>query len=77
MQVFIVIILINIFITKRLQVNDCFYICHMIDEKKLKTVNNYAKKRGFHRNWIYQLIHKGKVKLVEIDGVKFVKDEDR
>lgn len=44
----------------------------MIDEKKLKTVRNYAKKKGFHRNWIYQLIHKGAVKLVEIDGVKFI-----
>jgi len=47
----------------------------MIDEKKLKTVSNYAAKHGFHRNWIYQLINKGKVKLIEIDGVKFVKDE--
>lgn len=47
----------------------------MIDEKKLRTVRNYAKKRGCHRNWIYQLINKGEVELVEIDGVKFVKDE--
>lgn len=49
----------------------------MVDERKLKTVRNYAKKAGFHRNWIYQLIKSGAVKLVEIDGVKFIKDEDK
>jgi len=47
----------------------------MVDEKKLKTVKNYALKTGVHRNWIYQLIKQKKVKLIEIDGVKFVKDE--
>lgn len=46
----------------------------MVDEKKLKTVANYAEKQGYHRNWIYQLIKAGKVKVVEIDGVKFVKE---
>ena len=50
---------------------------HMIDEKKLKTVSNYARKKGFHRNWIYQLIGKGKVKLVEIDGVKFIEEDKK
>lgn len=49
----------------------------MIDEKKLKTVRNYAKKAGFHRNWIYQQIKSGAVKAVEIDGVTFVKLEDK
>lgn len=49
----------------------------MIDEKKLKTVRNYAKKAGFHRNWIYQQIKTGAVKLVEIDGVKFIKDDSK
>ena len=49
----------------------------MVDEKKLKTVRNYANKHGFHRNWIYQLIKKGDVTLVEIDGVKFVKEEGK
>jgi hypothetical protein len=47
----------------------------MIDEKKLKTVKNYAKKQGFHRNWIYQLIKKKEVKTVIIDGVTFVKED--
>jgi hypothetical protein len=46
---------------------------HMIDEKKLKTVKNYADKQGFHRNWIYQLINKGKLDTVKIDGVLFIK----
>lgn len=54
-----------------------YYLRSMIDEKKLKTVRNYAKKKGFHRNWIYQLINKGEVSVVEIDGVKFVKDSDK
>lgn len=49
----------------------------MVDEKRLKTVRNYAKKTGFHRNWIYQQIKSGAVELVEIDGVKFVKDEKK
>lgn len=47
----------------------------MVDEKKLKTVRNYAVKKGFHRNWIYQLIKAGKVKLIEVDGVKFIKED--
>lgn len=53
-----------------------YYLRSMIDEKKLKTVKNYAKKKGCHRNWVYQLLNKGDLKLVEIDGVKFVKDND-
>lgn len=47
----------------------------MVDEKKLKTVKNYAKKAGFHRNWIYQLINKGELPIVKIDGVTFVKEQ--
>jgi hypothetical protein len=50
------------------------YICDMVDEKKLKTVANYAVKHGFHRNWIYQLINSGKLQAVKIDGVTFVKE---
>lgn len=49
----------------------------MVDEKKLKTVRNFAKKKGFHRNWIYQLINKGEVETVVIDGVTFVKLEEK
>ena len=47
----------------------------MVDEKKLKTVGNYAKKAGFHRNWIYQLIGKKKLNIVKIDGVTFIKEK--
>lgn len=47
----------------------------MVDEKKLKTVANYAKKRNKHRNWIYQLINKGDLPVIKIDGVLFVKEE--
>lgn len=55
----------------------CFsllYLWDMVDEKKLKTVANYASKRGCHRNWIYQLINNGKLEAVKIDGVTFVKE---
>lgn len=55
--------------------NVIHYIYNMVDEKKLKTVQNYAKKRGCHRNWIYQLINKGELPVVRIDGVIFIKDE--
>jgi predicted DNA-binding transcriptional regulator AlpA len=47
----------------------------MIDEKKLRTVKNYAEKKGCHRNWIYQLIKKKEIKTVIIDGVTFIKEE--
>lgn len=47
----------------------------MVDEKKLKTVRNYALKTGYHRNWIYQLINKGELQHINIDGVLFIKDE--
>lgn len=47
----------------------------MVDEKKLKTVKNYSKKVGCHRNWIYQLLNKGELPFVKIDGVTFIKDE--
>jgi hypothetical protein len=54
---------------------ECLLHLNMVDEKKLKTVRNYAKKKGFHRNWIYQLIHKKEIEVVVIDGVHFIKDE--
>lgn len=53
------------------------YIRVMVDEKKLKTVKNFAKKRGCHRNWIYQLINKGELPIVIIDGVTFVKLDEK
>jgi hypothetical protein len=47
----------------------------MVDEKKLKTVKNYSVKKKCHRNWIYQLINKGELDIVKIDGVTFIKDD--
>jgi hypothetical protein len=49
----------------------------MVDEKKLKTVNNFAKKRGLTRGRIYQLITKKDIVPVKIDGVLFIKDDDK
>jgi hypothetical protein len=43
-----------------------------IDRTKLKKVSNYAKLKGFTPQRIYQLAEEGKLKLIEIDGVKFV-----
>lgn len=56
-------------------VNRLVYLWGMVDEKKLKTVANFAKTRKQHRNWIYQLINKGELPIVKIDGVTFVKEE--
>lgn len=55
----------------------CLLLLGMVDEKKLKTVRNFAKKRGVHRNWIYQLIHKKEVEAIMIDGVTFIKDDQK
>ena len=49
----------------------------MVDEKKLKTVKNYSVKKGVHRNWIYQLVNKGELESIKIDGVLFIKDNDK
>jgi len=43
-----------------------------IDRTKLLTVKNYAFKKGYSPQRIYQLEKEGQVKFVEIDGVKFV-----
>lgn len=38
----------------------------------LITVANYAKSQNVTSTWIYRLAKKGKIEIVEIDGVKFV-----
>jgi len=43
-----------------------------LDRTRLKKISNYAKKRGYTPQRIYQLAAEGSIKLVEIDGVKFV-----
>ena len=46
-----------------------------IDRTKLKRISTYAEEQGFTPQRIYQLAEQGDVKIVEIDGVKFVKVE--
>ena len=45
----------------------------MIDVNNLVTFSNYGKKIGKSRQWVYILERDGKIQIVEIDGVKFVK----
>ena len=44
-----------------------------VDKTKLLKVSNYAKLKGYTPQRIYQLAKEGSIKIVEIDGVKFVK----
>ena len=39
---------------------------------KLKTVNNFAKSMNITPAYIYKMINEGKMKPIEIDGVKFI-----
>lgn len=41
-------------------------------EKELIRVSTYAKQIDKSVQWVYQLIKDGKLKLVEIDKVKFI-----
>lgn len=43
-----------------------------IDITKLKTVNNYARGKGVTPAAIYKQAKTGKVKIIIIDGMKFV-----
>ena len=43
-----------------------------IDRTKLITVTNYAKKYGMTRQTVYNKAKSKEVKIVEIDGVKFI-----
>ena len=44
----------------------------MTDISKLVTFSNYGKVIGKSRQWVYELAKEGKIKVIEIDGVKFV-----
>ncbi len=37
-------------------------------------ISNYAKKIDKSVTWVYKLAKAGKIEIVEIDGVKFVRD---
>lgn len=41
--------------------------------ENLVRVSNYAKKINKSVQWVYELAKKNEIKIVEIDGVKFVK----
>ena len=40
--------------------------------ENLKTVQNFSRQYGYSTVYIYRLIKQGKLKSVEIDGVKFI-----
>jgi hypothetical protein len=48
----------------------------MLNLKVLKTVKNYALGEGVTASYIYKLVKEGKMKLIMIDGVKFVDTKD-
>lgn len=43
-----------------------------IDIKKLLKISNYAKKMNISHTYVYKLGEVGKVKIIIIDGIKFV-----
>lgn len=43
-----------------------------IDRTKLKTVKSYAEMQGQSVQYIYRLVNEKRLKLVIIDGVKFI-----
>lgn len=45
--------------------------------KELIRVSNYAKKIDKSVTWVYKLAKTGKIEIVEIDGVKFVKEKEK
>ena len=44
--------------------------------KKLMTIKNYARREGVTPSYIYKLANESKMKIVMIDGVKFVDVEE-
>lgn len=42
-------------------------------KRDLVKVSTYAAERGISVSMVYKMIHQGKVELVEIDGVKFIR----
>jgi hypothetical protein len=46
-----------------------------VEIEGLKTVGNYAKKINRNRSRVYQMIHEGKLEIIKIDDVHFIKDK--
>lgn len=49
----------------------------MATKKKIRTglqkVSTYAREQGISTTWVYKLAEEGKLEIVEIDGMKFVR----
>lgn len=45
----------------------------MVDINSLMKVSNYGKMKDFSTSYIYKLAKIGKAKMIEIDGIKFIK----
>lgn len=45
----------------------------IVDIDKLKRIKTFADEEGVSTTWIYKQAEKGEIKIVIIDGVKFVK----
>ena len=43
-----------------------------IDKSKVKRISTYAKEYGITTTRVYQLEKEGKIKVIKIDGIKFV-----
>ena len=43
-----------------------------IDKSKVKKISTYAKEYGITTTRVYQLEKEGKIKVIKIDGIKFV-----
>ena len=43
-----------------------------IEKKKKKKVSTYAKEYGITTSRVYQLEKEGKIKVIKLDGIKFV-----
>ena len=44
-----------------------------IDKTKLRKISSYARIINKSVQWVYELVKEGKLEMVEIDGVKFIK----
>ena len=43
-----------------------------IDRTKIKKISTYAKEYGITTSRVYQLEKEGKIKVIKLDGIKFV-----
>lgn len=48
-----------------------------IETSELLTISNFAKKKGMSRQHVYRLIKSGEISQVVIDGVKFVRVDEK